>query len=129
MQTGDNFQLTFFVSEAVYNGFINTFNDRNILHTNDEFATSKGFKGKVVHGNVMGGFVSYFVGECLPMKNVIIHKQEMLFPKPVYINERLNFIANIIDYSAAVNTYEIKFKFLNEANERVCYGKVQIGLI
>ena len=129
MQLGDSFQHSFLLDEAVYSGFIKIFDDKNPLHTDAAFAISKGFKNKVTHGNIMGGFVSYFIGECLPVKNVIIHKQEMLFPKPVYVGERLNFTAAVSDYSEAVHTYEIKFKFMNEANERVCYGKVQIGLI
>jgi len=129
MQLGDSFQQTFYVAQPVYDGFIQTFADKNILHTDEAYAVSKGFRTKVVHGNVMGGFVSYFVGECLPLKNVIIHRQELLFPKPVYIGDKLSFTASVSDYSEAVHTYEFKFKFLNEAQERVCYGKVQIGLI
>jgi len=129
MQIGDQFQQRFLASEAVYEGFLTIFNDRNVLHTDEAFAVSKGFKNKVMHGNILGGFVSYFVGECLPVKNVIIHKQEMLFPRPVYLGDVLEFSASISDYSEAVNAFEIKFKFHNEAKEKVCFGKVQVGLI
>lgn len=129
MKVGDKFQHEFILDTSIYEGFIKVFNDRNILHTDEGYAVSKGFKAKVVHGNILGGFVSYFIGECLPLDNVIIHKQEMLFPKPVYIGDILHFIATISDYSEAVNTFEIKFKFQSSAGERVCHGKVQIGLI
>ncbi len=129
MQQGDKFHHVFPVSEKVYQGFIQTFEDRNVLHTDASYARSKGFRDKVVHGNILAGFISRFVGELLPLNNVIIHRQEFFFAKPVYLGNVLTLHAEVIDFSEAVKTYELRFKFLNEGNERVCYGKVQIGLI
>ena len=39
----DTFAAQFIVSNEVYNGFIEIFNDKNPLHTNHQFATEKGF--------------------------------------------------------------------------------------
>jgi acyl dehydratase len=38
------------------------------LHIDDDYARSKGFKQKVMHGNILCGFLSRFVGELLPVK-------------------------------------------------------------
>ena len=66
------YEVPFIVSENIYKGFIQLFNDKNPLHVNDVFAIEKGFKEKVMHGNILNGFLSYFIGECLPVKNVVI---------------------------------------------------------
>src|SRR5690349_15151584 len=87
----DKFQQTFLVSEKIYEGFIELFGDKNPLHTNEAFAVEKGFKGRVMHGNILNGFLSYFIGECLPVKNVIIHSQEIKFSNAVYVNDELFF--------------------------------------
>ncbi|MES2702322.1 MAG: MaoC/PaaZ C-terminal domain-containing protein [Bacteroidota bacterium] len=129
MQQGDKFTHRFVVDDRVYNGFIEIFNDRNPLHTDAGWAQSKGFKGMVMHGNILNGFVSYFVGELLPMKNVIIHAQTINFSLPVYMGDEVEFNAEVAGYYESVNTYEFKFTFRNGEGKRVAKGTVQIGLL
>jgi len=86
----DKFEKTFIVSDTVYEGFMETFKDTNALHTDEKFAKQNGFKGKVMHGNILNGFLSYFVGQCLPQKQVIIHAQEIQFKNQVYLNDELH---------------------------------------
>lgn len=82
-----------------------------------------------MHGNILNGFVSYFIGECLPVKNVIIQTQEIKFFKPTYLNNSLNFQAEIVDVFESVNTVEIKFIFKNIEEMKVASGKINIGII
>ena len=127
------FKEEFCVSEETYNGFVQLFRDKNPLHTNEEYAISKGFKGMVMHGNILNGFLSYFIGECLPTKNVVIHTQEIQFKNPVYLNDKLYFKAQISGIFESVNAVEFKFDFckLSELNkyQTVAKGKFQIGLL
>ena len=82
-----------------------------------------------MHGNILNGFVSYFVGECLPIKDVIIQTQEIKFIKPVYLNDELLFEAEITDRFDSVNMVEIKFVFKKTENLKVASGKINIGII
>lgn len=129
MQKGEIFEHRFKVSEQVYKGFIELFNDKNPLHTNSEFAKEKGFEAIVMHGNILNGFISYFVGECLPLKNLVIHSQEIKYINPVYLNEELNFHAEITDVFQSVNVIEFKFKFLSANEKKAASGKINIGII
>jgi len=129
MQQGDTYTNRFTVGSAAYEGFIVLFNDRNPLHTDEAFARSKGFKGVVMHGNILNGFVSYFVGECLPLKNVIILSQSIKYAMPVYLNDELEFHAEVTGYFESVNAYEFKFYFKNEEDKKVAKGELQIGLL
>ena len=127
------FKEEFCVSEETYNGFVQLFRDKNPLHTNEAFAIGKGFKGMVMHGNILNGFLSYFIGECLPAKNVVIHTQEIQFKNPVYLNDRLYFKAQISGIFESVNAVEFKFEFCKlpewNKNQVVAKGKFQIGLL
>ena len=126
---GAIFEASFTVSETVYNGFISIFKDQNPLHTNEQFAKGKGFENKVMHGNILGGFLSYFIGECLPTKNVIIHSQEIKYSKPVYLNDDLLLKATVNEVYESVNAIEFKYNFLKkESMVVVAKGKIQIGL-
>jgi 3-hydroxybutyryl-CoA dehydratase len=127
--TGDRFEEHFKISEDIYKGFINLFNDRNPLHTDEEFSRTKGFQSKVMHGNILNGFLSFFIGECLPVKNVIIHSQEIQFKNAVYLNDELHFTATVSDVFESVNAVEFRFSFMNSALKSVAKGKFQIGLL
>ena len=124
---GDVFEEVFRVTDEVYLGFIQTFKDKNPLHTDEKFAIDKGFKGKVMHGNILNGFLSYFIGECLPTKNVIIHSQEIKFKNAVYLNDELQFKAVITGVYESVNAIEFKYDFKNAEAKLVAKGIIQIG--
>ena len=123
------FNEKFVVTDKVYNGFIKIFKDENPLHTDGKFALKKGFKGKVMHGNILNGFLSYFIGECLLTKDVIIHSQEIQFKSPVYLDDELDFTAQVIGIYKSVNAIEFKFDFKNKELNKVAKGKFQIGLL
>jgi acyl dehydratase len=129
LNINDVFTKSFVVSPKVYDGFIAAFNDKNPLHTDKDFAVSKGFKGKVMHGNILNGFVSYFIGECLPIKNVIIHSQQIQYKNPVYLNDEIIFEAYIDDIYESVNAIGFKFTFKNSESKIVAKGQIQIGLL
>lgn len=128
MKKGDTFNRSFAVTEKIYSGFIELFADKNPLHTNEAFAIEKGFEGRVMHGNILGGFLSFFIGECLPSKNVIIHSQEIKYLHPVYLGDTLEFNAVISEVFESVNAVEFKFSF-EKSGKRIAKGKIQIGLL
>lgn len=125
----DKFKQTFIITEKVYEGFIRIFNDHNPLHTNDAFAIEHGFRGRVMHGNILNGFLSCFIGECLPDKKVIIHSQQIQFKNAVYLNDELLFEAKVTGVYESVNAIEFKFTFKNMEQKTVAKGEIQIGLL
>ena len=125
----DRFEESFVVSDHIYSGFISMFRDKNPLHTEEEFAKERGFEDKVMHGNILNGFISYFIGECLPMKNVIIHTQSIQFKNPVYLNDTVFFEGVVTNIFESVNAIEFKFSFKNKQLKEVAKGKIQIGIL
>jgi 3-hydroxybutyryl-CoA dehydratase len=126
----DVYELNFCVTEEKYNLFIALSEDKNPLHTDEEFAKSKGFQGKVMHGNILNSVLSYFIGEYLPIKNVIIHAQEIQFKKPVYLNDHLTLRAKVNGVFESVNAVEFGFTFINSTtNITLAKGKIQIGIL
>jgi acyl dehydratase len=130
-QLNDCYKQQFVVTPDVYKHFQECSNDRNPLHTDEEFARAKGFPEKVMYGNILNAFVSYFIGECLPTKDIIIHSQEIVFKNPVYLNETLEFEARISGVYEAVNVIEFKYKFIKSGGggKIAAKGIIQIGLL
>jgi 3-hydroxybutyryl-CoA dehydratase len=129
MNIGDKFEQSFQVTNEIYEGFIRLFNDKNPLHTDGEFALEKGFSSVVMHGNILNGYLSFFIGECLPLKNVIIQTQEIKYFKPVYLNDALTLQAEITDVHSSVNLIEMKYGFYKSDKVKVAGGKINIGII
>lgn len=123
------YHYQFEVTQAVYNAFQHSSGDYNPLHTNEEFAKAKGFKECVMYGNILNGFVSYFVGMILPTQDVIIHSQDIAYKNPVFMNDKLDFTAKVEDISEAVQAVIFKFAFRNECGKVVAKGHVQIGVL
>ncbi len=128
LKLGDTFQETFQLIDEVYQGFIHTFKDYNPLHTQVDFAQNKGFKDKVMHGNILNGFLSYFIGECLSTKDVMIISQTINYHAPVYLDNQVDFEAKISEVSEAVSLYAFKYVF-KVSGKKVAKGKIQIKLI
>ena len=129
MNPKDEYQVAFTVTDPVYQGFVQLFSDKNCLHTDKSYAQSKGFADIVMHGNIFNGFLSYFIGECLPIKNVIIHSQEINYKNPVYQNDQLTFYAVVTEVIASVSVVMFNFYFENQHKIKVAKGKIQIGVL
>jgi 3-hydroxybutyryl-CoA dehydratase len=129
MKKGDKFTRDFVISEKTYTGFCETFNDRNPLHVDKAFAQKRGFKDIVMHGNILNGFISFFVGECLPVKHVILQSQGIKYHNPFYLNDKIKFEAEIVDVFESVGMADFKFIFSKQDGLKVAKGMFQVGLI
>jgi acyl dehydratase len=118
----------FQITRDIHEGFSALFNDRNELHMSNEYAKSKGFAEKVMHGNILCGFLSCFVGELLPERNTIIHEMQIQYKKPCYIDDQLTLKATLLEWYDSVQTGLFNFEFFAR-NQLVAVGKIQIGLI
>ena len=124
----DTFNQQFKISEELVSNFVKLSNDRNPLHTIDEFAIDKGFKSRVVQGNLQNCFISFFIGECLHSKNVMILSQTIKFKKPVYIDDTLYLKVKIIGIFESVGLIEFDFKFINQLDRIISNGIIKIKL-
>ena len=129
LKPGDAFTRDFAVTAEVHSGFVALFGDRNPLHVDPAFARGKGFASEVMHGNILNGFLSFFVGECLPIKNVILQSQEIQYRKPVYLGETLTLRAEVVDVSPAVGSAGLRFTFVDRSGQKVANGKLQLGVL
>jgi len=127
---GQKYKQTFTVTQEVFDSFQTCSQDRNPLHTDTTYAQSKGYPEKVMYGNILNAFISFFIAECLETKNVMIQSQSINFRNPVFLNDILTFAAEIYGVHESVDTVEFKFTFANRQNGVVvANGKISISVI
>lgn len=126
---GDLYKHKFKITDEIVDKFIDLSNDKNPLHVDDQFAINKGFKSKVIQGNLQNCFISYFIGECLPCKNVMILSQTIKYKNPLYLNETIFLNVKICGVFDSVGLIEFDFNFKNEFDKIISNGKIKIKLI
>lgn len=125
-------EMTYHVSQEVYDAFQKCSSDMNPLHTDKDFAKGKGFPECVMYGNILNAFVSHFVGMALPSPDVMIQTQDIQFRKPVWLGNEITIKASPDTVSDAVQIVNFKLKFYRtnvEKSELVATGHVQIGML
>lgn len=105
--------------------------DFNLLHTDREYAESKGFEDKVSYGMLTASFFSTLAGMYLPGKYSIIHNVDVSFTKPVYVKEKtiLTVIGKVTEKHDMFKQLTLKVQILSEENVKVCRGFMKVGVM
>ena len=103
--------------------------DDNPLHSNEELALKKGMLGKVVYGMLTSSFYSTLVGVHLPGEKCLLQGIDIIFKKPVYLNEKLKVVGEIKYINEVYRSIEIRAYIKNEKNEKVSVAKIKVGVI
>lgn len=100
------------VTQGMMEAFAELSGDTNPLHTDEGFARSRGFEGKVAYGMLSASFYSRLVGVYLPGKNCLFQSIEATFNRPVYPGDVLSVTGRVT---------EVDERFRRGSNQ--CKGK------
>jgi 3-hydroxybutyryl-CoA dehydratase len=102
--------------------------DINPLHIDREYAMEKGMLDKVVYGMLSSSFYSTLVGVYLPGKRCILQGIEILFKKPLYINDEIEIYGEISYLNEAYKIAEIK-AYIKNNNKKISTANIKVGVI
>ena len=118
------FQIT--ITESMVDDFAKLSGDFNPLHTDNEYAISSGFHGKVCHGMLLGSFFSRLIGMYLPGKHALHFSQSLKFVNPCIINEKVTVKGEVLDKSAASKIITIKSTITNTSKKMIVDGTAYV---
>ncbi len=93
LRVGTRFQRQYVISADVYQRFLDLFGDASPLHVDDQVAMSSGFPAKLMHGAILNGFISNFVGMNFPGRRSLELGVEIRYRKPAYLDDVLELEA------------------------------------
>ncbi|OFX08867.1 MAG: hypothetical protein A2516_08680 [Alphaproteobacteria bacterium RIFOXYD12_FULL_60_8] len=99
--------------------------DYNPIHTDADFARSRGFQGPLVYGGLLLAQVSRVIGMRLPGRNAVWTRVEMDFRKPLMVGEGAHVEAEIINISQAVRQIELKLR-ISVAQRLLAKGMAEV---
>ena len=109
----------------MHKAFIQLSGDVHQLHTDEFYAKSRGFKGKVMHGNLLNCFVSYASGVHLKIVDVLIINQSINYRNPYFIGDTLVLNLTVNSEIEFLPGLEIAFKFMRHST-KIADGKILI---
>ena len=96
--------------------------DNNPLHIDEEAAKKGMFGERVVHGILVAGLISAVLGTKLPGEGTIYLGQELKFKKPVFLNDEITAIVELIELREEKHIAIFKSICVNQKGEEVITG-------
>lgn len=128
MDEGQKYSNSYLLSADLLKSYTDLSGDRNPIHVDDVSAIEKGNKMKIAHGNILGMFLSHFVGEFLFLDPVLILEQSMRFRAPVYPGETLKLEATIAYVNRDLGLIQFDYIFTKDGKdyEEAATGQVTV---
>lgn len=117
------------VTAEMMDAFRTLTGDENPLHTDDSFASEKGFSGRVAYGMLTASFLSTLAGVYLPGRRSLIHKVEVEFPTPVLPGDELMVSGEVKGKDERFNLLKLAVTIRNAKGQKVCRGKMTVGVL
>jgi acyl dehydratase len=114
------------VSQDSIEHFARLSGDFSPIHIDENFAKESGFESQVVHGMLLGAFVSRLIGMKLPGKFGVLQKIDLGFRKPCYAPSKLTIRGTIETKSAAVKLITLSITILQSTDVIIAKGKASV---
>lgn len=95
-EIGQSAQFSRTVTETDFIMFAGLSGDYNPIHTDQEYAESTFFGGRISHGLLTASMLSRLLGMHLPGPGSIYVSQSLTFTKPVYISDTITAYAEVV---------------------------------
>ena len=129
IEENSEFSKLYRIDEPVYRALVEAFGDESPLHIDDEYARHSGFERRVMHGAILQGFLSNFVGMHLPGKQSLILSVSLNYHQPSYFGDEIILTARVRQKTEMGRAVVLDVKFRNAATDTlVASGRAQIGL-
>lgn len=117
------------ITDREYACLVGPFGDVSPLHVDDAYAKTRGFSGRVMHGAILNGFLSHFVGVHFPGKPAILQSVNIQYKSPSYLGDGIRLDAKVAQKVDSVRAIVLEVTFTNTTQQKiVAKAKVQVGV-
>ena len=113
-----------FTAEQV-TGFAELSKDFNPVHVDAAYASTTPFGQRIVHGMFVSAMFSSLLAEELPGPGTIYLGQELSFKKPVFLDERITAVVEIVEIPKA-GVFKLKTTCTKENGEVAIEGSAVV---
>jgi 3-hydroxybutyryl-CoA dehydratase len=112
---GQEFSFEVTITAADIDAFAAVTGDISPVHVEEEFALSRGFTGRVVHGAFLVGLASRLVGVHLPGRDCLLLDLRIKFSEPTVVGYAVRVTGTVDQISEATRSVVIRLSFRHTA--------------
>jgi acyl dehydratase len=127
-QIGERATHTHIISRELILKFADVSGDCNPLHVDQQYAARTTFGAPIAHGMLLGALVSELIGTELPGVRCLLVKASLEFKKPVFADDVINVIGEVVHKSDASSLLEIAISILRN-DDVVVHGVVYTKVV
>ena len=129
LQVGQTASVEKQIRDEDLRAFVDLTGDANPIHTDDTFAGSTFFQGRIAHGLLTASLLSTVIGMKLPGTGAIYRSQTLEFLKPVRVGDSVTATARIESLDPARNEIRLACRIDRGDGETVVRGTAIVSLI
>ena len=107
-------RFVFKPTDKMMQSFVEISGDVNPMHTDVNFATSRGFDGVLVYGGILIAQISRMVGMHLPGRDALWSSLNIHFARPLLVGQTAELEARVEHISEATSSIELTFKITSQ---------------
>ena len=108
--------------------FVEVSGDSSLLHVDDAAARATGYRGRVVHGMLLGSLVSSVIGTQLPGEVGVLQEIQFSFRNPCYIGDEITIDVTVSEFHEALQLLFCKVEVRNGSGVLLAKGQFRSGL-
>ena len=117
------------LTSSVYDAFLAAFDDRSPVHVDDNYAQASGFRERVMHGAILNGFLSHFIGMHFPGRRALWLSVDLRYLAPSYLGDELQVQAIVEQKVESQRVIVLKIIIRNKTQGAVAArGRTQVAL-
>ncbi len=128
LSVGMEQHFTMHITEQMMAQFFAMTGDCSPIHIDENYATARGFGGRVVYGMLSASMISTLAGVYLPGEHCLLHQVNSKFVNPVFVGDVLTVSGRIVEISETFSTITVKFTITNQDGKKVTRGNYVAGL-
>ena len=121
----ENKTHNYIITESVYKSFLCAFGDESPIHVDENEARAAGFPTVVMHGNILNGFISHFVGMIYPGRQSLLMSVDIRYVNPSYMNDEIEIKAKVVHFLESKKVIELLL-MLNNITQSYTAAKCKV---
>lgn len=128
LQVGQYYEKEFVITEDIGEKFAQISKDFNPIHLDAGIAGQSRFKKKIVHGMLLGSYISGIIGNEFPGEGSVYLNQNLSFRKPVFYDTTVIVRVEIIEIDLLKKRLTLKTVCVDNNNDILIDGEALILL-
>lgn len=129
IQVGDKEWIRRTITEADIVNFAGVSGDFNPLHTDEEYAKTTMFHGRIAHGFFTATLITNVVGNKLPGPGSVYLKQDLRFMAPVRVGDTITAEAEVVEKIEEKQRVRLRTSCYNQEGKVVLDGEALLMIL